>query len=466
MIRWLLILIALAFAAPAAAKPGVTVTLSRADGGDWLVDYRFAVRSRVWFFQRSNLDLDGKPWRQQGWTVETPGVKLERIGHFDALTGDAPLQHVRIRMRPFAHPLQSDYTPVLAFSDGGLAFYTDHFLITPQPSREAVAALPADPNTVTFIQPHETLIFNDPGHRLLLRGEALSGTARFDLGGPDSFIYSGDAPVIETPSFAGVIDAGLPEWVRTELDQFTPQVMALYNRRLGPSSGDKPMALIAWQGAEQPGRSLGGSVLDKMLVMQISGQQVQTRSPAVLGQLHWFIAHESAHFWMGQTVRYSRDADGWILEGSADLLSVRATSSLVSDFDAPAFLQDAMDTCLKLQGPGKPLATAIERGENKAFYACGALLMLSAEAAMRRGDPTADIMSFIRGLIDANRTDGVVTMDDWLTAFRQVGGSAESVAEIRAFIDRGVADPKAFWMRLFSTTGVAFAPEGEGLKLL
>jgi hypothetical protein len=465
MIRWFLLAVALLFAVPAAAKPGVTVTVSRAEGGDWLVDYSFAVRSPVWFFTRSSMDLDGKPWREQGWTVETPGVRLERAGRYDVLSAAAPLTHVRIRIRPFAHPLLADYTPVLAFSDGGLAFYSDHFSVAPSPTLDAVRALPADLGTAQVAQPPVTLVFSDPGHRLLLRGKASRGRAVFALGGIDAYVYSGAAPVIETPAFAGVIDAGLPGWVRGELDDFTPRILGLYTGRLGKPVGGKPMALVAWQGGDQPGSSMGGSVLDHMVVMQISGRQVLERAPLVLDRMRWFIAHESAHFWLGQTVRYAHEREGWIMEGGADLLAIRGTQALIPDYDAGPFLQREMDDCLKLVPANTPLAGAGERGENRAYYACGAMLMLAAEGAMRLKDPNADIFTFARGLIEANRADGAVSAEDWLAAFGKAGGDAGLSGDIRALLDKGVADPRAFWRRLFTATGVRFMETSDGVKL-
>lgn len=466
MIRWFLLTVALVLATPVAARPGVTVAVSRAEGGDWLVDYAFAARSPVWFFTRSNMDLDHKPWRQQGWRVETPGVRLERAGRYDALVGEAPLTRVRIRIKPFAHPLLADYTPALAFSDGGLAFYTDHFGVAPLPTLDAVRALPADLGGANVDQPPVKLVFSDPGHRLLLRGVASRGRAVFRLGDVDAYVYSGTAPLIDTAAFAGVIDAGLPAWVRGELDDFSPRILGLYTERLGKPAGGKPMALVAWQGAAQPGWSLGGSVLDHMVVMQISGQRVLERTPDVMSQMRWFIAHESAHFWLGQTVRYAHENEGWILEGGADLMAIRGTRVLIPDYDAAAYLQREMDECLQLETAGKPLAGAGERGENRAYYACGALLALAAEGVMRKRDPSADFIGFVRGLVDANRAAGKVSAEDWLAQFLKVGGDPAMAAEIRTLLDKGVDDPKAFWMRLFTATGVAFGVAGEGLKLL
>jgi hypothetical protein len=457
--RWLLgLLLLVAF--PAAAKDGVRVTVTRDAAGSWTIDYDFLSRAPVWFFPRSAGDLDGRPWRAQSWTVETPGVRLERAGHFDVLTGNgAPLRHVRLRMAPFAQPLTADYTPALAFSDGGFALYSDHFLPGPMPSLAAVAALPIDLNDAGLAEMRGTLILADAGHRLLLGGKVSTGTARFALGREGTYLYSGDAPVIDTEAFAGVIDPGLPAWVRTELDTFTPRLMRLYADRLGKPAGGKPMALVAWQGSERSGWSLGGSVLDGMVVMQISGKRVLEPSPDVLMRMRWFIGHESAHFWLGQTVNYSRRSEAWIMEGGADLLAIRAFQQLVPDYDPHAQLQDELDDCLKRNGAGKPLATAEERGEMRANYACGAMLYRAAESAAK-----GDVFAFVRQLIDTNRKDGIVTTADWLAAFQAAAGEGQAGA-VRAFVEKGVADPRAFWTQLFAATGVAFTLDGDRIVL-
>jgi hypothetical protein len=369
MVRWLIVLLAFAVALPAAARPGVQVTITRAKGGEWTVDYDFAVRSRAWIFQRTVPDIDGKPWRQQSWTVETPGVRLAHAGAHDVLVGSRPLSRVRIRMRPFLNTLMGDYSPALSFSDGGIAFYTDHFAVAKVASEAAAAALPGDLNGVQLLQPAQTLTLIDPGHRLLLRGKALRSRASLTIGDGGTYLYAGDAPVTETPSFAGVIDAGLPGWARGELDNFTPRLLRLYTERLGTPAGDKPMALVAWQGSAQQGYSLGGSVLAGMVVMQISGKNVLSSEPGVLNELHWFLGHESAHFWLGQTIRYTRRSESWMTEGGADLLAIRAIQQLAPDYDPQVKLQQELDECLTRIGPDAALAGAEDRGQMRAHYA-------------------------------------------------------------------------------------------------
>jgi hypothetical protein len=147
------------------------------------------------------------------------------------------------------------------------------------------------------------------------------------------------------------------------------------------------------------------------------------------------------------------------MEGTADLLAARTLQQLTPDYDVRGALQEELDECLALTGPGEALITAAERTEFRAHYACGAMLTLAAEGA------SDDVFDFVRTLIDANRADGFVTSEDWLAQFRAASGDAALTDAVRTFVDRGVADPRAFWERLFKATGVRFDASPEALTL-
>jgi len=470
VLRWViaLLLVTFAGAAPAAspAPPkGVSVTVTRGEGDEWIADYTFDQASPVWFFPRSGVDEKGQPWRLQSWTVETPGVRMVRAGRYDVLAANAgSLTRVRIRMKLYTEQPEAEYAPVLRFSDGGLAFFSDQFFLVPVTSLAAARGLSVDLNGVSTSETPVTLILNDPGHRLLLRGKPLKDRATFALESGNTYIYTGNAPVIDTPGFSGVLDSGLPVWVKDELRDFTPRLMALYREKLGIPAVGKPMAFVAWGGTTIEGVSLGGGVVDGMVVMQIRGQRVLGKSPEVLSWMRWFIGHESAHFWMGQTLHYERVSEGWITEGAADFLATRALQQLVPDYDPKNDLRDAMHDCLRMIGPMEALSKSEERLEPRANYGCGALLLLAAESANRRHDPRADAFTFVRGLIDSNRGDTVINTREWLERFKLATGDAALTAEVRAFIMTGVPDPKAFWRRLFAATGVDLPVELKSIK--
>ena len=455
-----------AASAAVAQRSAVNIILKHNRAG-WIAEYTFTKPAPVWFFQHSKDSIDDVHWRLKSFKVATPGVTLARLGNFDVLyrRNNRPLRHVRIQIVPFSRPLRADYVPALTFSDGGVAFYSGQFVVSPLGSRAAVEVLPSNPDWKKIEDVPERLTVEDRGRRMLLRGRIARDVVTLSLSDPDTYVYSGDAPLLAAKHFAEVMDPGLPTWVRSQLDTFLPRLMQFYTGRLGVPSGNKPTALIAWEGTKRPGISLGGSVLDGLVVMDISGRKMLAADPKILAGLRWFLGHETSHFWIGQTIHYSTREEGWITEGSADLLGMRAIQNIVPGYDPRPKLQAEMNDCLKLNGAGKPLSTAEDRGADKAQYACGALLLLAAEAALKRKDGSADALSFVRRLIDANRLDGEITEAKWLDSFSQVAGPAAR-DEVQGFIDRGVADPLAFWADLFTKTGVGFILQRDTLTLL
>lgn len=461
-----LFLVALPVAPPATATgatgSAVQVALSR-QGENWEADFKFALASPVWLFRRTQNGIDGVEWRSRSFNVLTPGIFLARVGHYDALfrADDRPIGRVRIRIAPYSGSLNHDYAPVLTFSDGGEAFYTGHFAVLPKPTLQAVAVLPADLEVKE--EPGEFML-SDPGHRVLIAGRASTDGGKTQLSENGTYVYTGTAVANETPYFSQVIDPRLPGWARSDLDAFLPKLIELYTRRLGTPSGHKPMALIAWGGAMRGGYSQGGSVMPGLVAMALSGKMMETPNPKVETSLHWFLGHETSHFWLGQTIGYDRSQDGWITEGGADFLSITAIKDIDSAFDDHARWQQQLDDCLTRAGAGKPLAEALARGDGNAQYSCGSLLMLSASFAMRRRDNNADAFGFIRHLIDLNRSSGNVTENKWLVAFSEVVGD-ETTSDIKMFIDDGVPDPVTFWQKLFSATGVPYQLDGATLKI-
>lgn len=446
-------------------EAGSSAVLERGADGSWLLEYRFTRAAPAWFFVRSALDLDGKPWRARSFTVETPGVRLERMGRYDVLVGDgSPLTRVRIRVKPYSESIAADYTPALMFSDGGIAFYSEHHLVAPLTSAEAAAKLPSDLNGVAFETVPVRFTLRDPGRTLLYGGKRLRGEAGLMLDDDGTYLYSGAASPVETPAFVGIIDPGLPQWVTAELNAFTPRLFDYYTARLGKPAGDRPAALVAWGGATLKGYSIGGSVLKGMVVMNMRGAQVADPNPAVRTRMRWFIGHEAAHFWMGQTVRYGERSEAWITEGSADLMAFRAFKHLDPGYDDRADLQRSIDKCLKVNGT-QPLGKAAERDAHDANYACGALLALAAEGALRERNANADVFTWIRRLIDANREDRTVTQADWLDAFAAVQTDPAVAASVRSFLDEGVADPANFVFALLTASGVPVRREGERIVL-
>lgn len=443
-----------AFTGPALAQPTPPeVSVERA-GEVFLVSYNLPSDAPAWAFFRSSLIMETRePWRLQQWRVTTPGVTLRRLGAYDVLTtedgGPVP-RHVEIEMRPAYHNLEADYS-TLTFTDGSIAMPTGIFDVFPVPSVEAVEAVPADLNTVEFDLVEANVRWRDQAGPVLFMGERYDGVQSHAA---NTYILFGQAEIVATERLMTVVDPELPSWIANGIQEFAPRVADHYADRLGPGAFDRPTIMASWNGPTPGLISLGGSVMPGLIVMNFEGEGVLNENPGVRAQSRWFIAHESAHFWLGQTVRYAVARDAWITEGGADLMAFRATAALEPDYDVRASLQSAVDECAG--HAAQPVADAAGRGGHRAFYACGAVFALVAEAAQRRADD-GDWFDFLRPLIEANREDQELTRAEWLAHLTAVSGDASLAPDIERILDSGHPDPYAAIAGLFARSGVAYS---------
>jgi hypothetical protein len=466
MIRWLFAALAavLVPVTAAVAQPSApiaaTAAVTHREDGTWTVEYRLLRPARVWLFPRSGLVRDSRvAWRQASWRVETPGVRLERRGHFDLLVaerGGAVPARVRIAFTPAAVDLESDYDPALRFTDGSIALYTDQFTILPYRDARPVEALPADGNAAGLDAAITRVTYRDAAGDILAAGVRRAEVVR-DGGEDDgTYLLFGSLQPIVTDDMAQIVDPELPEWIRATLNREVPAILARYAAVLGPPPGPKPTVMVSWSGPTPRLTSMGGSVLPGLVTLAYEGEGVLTEDPQSRASGLWFIAHESAHFWLGNLVHYEYARDAWITEGGADLLAFRAVAAVDPDYDWRGAIDGAIAECASLAA--RPVAEAAERGEQRAFYVCGAVFALVAEAVSGR-----PFIEFVKRLIDENRDDATVGRADWMAAFAGVGGSPELARDIDALLDRGSADPKAAIASLFERAGVPFTRGEDGM---
>lgn len=449
--------------AHAALEP-VAVTVTR-DGARWTAAFDLDRDAPVWAFRESALlKQTRQPWRPQQWTVETPGVVLERHGFYDVLRavdgGPVPRQ-VRISLRPESGDLEGAYNPALIFSDGSVALASGQFDLMPYASMAEVAALPQDLNGLVLPGAPSRVTWIDRAGPVLFNGRRQQAPMAEDA---RTYVLFGTARLMDSERLATVIDPALPSWIGGEIGAFAPRLADYYTARLGPGQTEKPTVMVSWSGARDGMTSMGGSVLPGLIAMSFEGSGVVARSDKVLAAARWFIGHETAHFWLGQTVRYEYAREAWITEGGADLMAIRALAAVDPTYDPHDQLQGEVNDCITLASGGA-LSSAGTRGEHRAYYACGAVFALAAEAAQRRRDG-GDWFDFLRPLLDGNRTDGVLTRAEWLAAMTRVSGDADPARLIARMLDERVGDPASALARLFDHTGVAYRFEGGVLKLL
>lgn len=464
-LRWLAALLLLVGCAPAWAQPRPVPVLAEVaivrDGANWIADYRFHRRAGAWGLVRSNLtEVGSRPWRPESWTVLTPGVRLERRGHYDviATTDGRPVPpRVRIRFVPFGRRVAGDYDPALVFSDGSTALYSDHFDVFPVASAAAAARLPRELGESDIPQTATRATFSDRAASVRYRGRRVRTATVVDDEG--AYVLFGPVPGIDTGQLSLVVDPRLPAWIGAAIIRATPAILARYADEMGPAPGAIPTILATWAGPTRGVSSMGGSTLPGMIVMRFEGEGVLSGTRTAAHSNLWFIAHEAAHFWLGQAVTYQTAREGWITEGGADLLAVRTIAATEPDYDWRAELQRGIDDCVTLSR-GRGVATALERNEYRAYYACGSVFALVAEAASRR-----PFTRFVRDLIAASRADRVVTRAEWLAELDRVSRDPSLSRDIGRMLDSGSENPAATIASLFQRAGVPHRAVGSRVVL-
>jgi len=448
---------------PPTAETAVTVTR---DGGAWTAEFVLDRDAPVWAFSHSALlRVGGQPWRPDWWSVDTPGVVLDRQGRYDVLRrtdGGAVPRRVRVVMHPREGDLQADYDPALMFSDGTVALFSGQFDVIPLASLEGARALPMDLNGVETEGGPSRVTWRDRAGPVLFKGERLPEAVAADA---DTYVLFGDAHIRQGAGVTTVIDPGLPAWLGDELGAFTPRVMTFYADRLGPSRGGSPTLMVSWAGPTAHLSSMGGSVLPGLISMTFEGEGVLDPDKAALDRAHWFIGHESAHFWMGSNgLKYEFARDAWITEGGADLMAIRAISGIDPTYDARAELQREVDDCVAM-AKDKPVAGAGERGDNRAYYACGAVWALALESAQKRRDG-GDFFDIVARFQLDNADDQTLSRAEWLAAMTRIAGDDAPAGTIARMLDDGVSDPAAALAGIFDRTGVAYRLEAGRLIVL
>ena len=454
----LLGLLLLFAAAPVAAEP-VRVTVTR-QGDQFVADYVFPVDAPAWAFWRSSLAMaDNLPFRPRGWTVLTPGVKMERRGKQDALVSETakPIpRRVRVRLTPFTGHLVADYVPALRLGGNSVALFDGHFAVFSVDDPAVLEKLPSsvDPGRDPIGDPGTAVRFDGPALRL-------AGDVEGYREGRSSGVYGlFDVPqAIVRDGVATVIDSELPQWISNYLAGYTPQVMAALTADLGPSGVTEPTIMAAWEGAEIKDASMNGGTLKGLILMRFEGADALQPDEDLRRIARWFVAHEAAHFWLGQAVAYETPRDSWIMEGGADLLAIRTLAKLDANYDAKRRLNRSIADCVKLGG--KPVSSAHERGEHDAFYACGAVFGLVAERANG-----GDFFAFTRQLIADHRQDERLNRAEWLARLDRISRRPELSRQIGMMLDQGADNLSAAIADLLRTADIAYALDANGVPQL
>ncbi|MCA1799496.1 MAG: hypothetical protein LC632_08580 [Xanthomonadaceae bacterium] len=421
--RWLVV--ALAFVAactapPAPQQPSVEVR-ELADGA-WHATWRFQEPVSGMRFARP-----ARYFREDAWRVLTPGYALARDGDSQVVLGGdaAPVAEIQVEFPVDTRKFPREYEFFHRFSDGSVALYTGMLHAETLDGRVVATTVTVDPG------PARALVTTDT--------EGADGT----------YAYVGNIPPLHAAHMRAVVDPGLPPWLAYELEQRTETFFALLAERTGHQLERKPLVLFNFVPGERDGYAYRGGALQGLIHLSAVGDGWHDADPNAVRAMLRFIAHEAAHMWNADLVKYRSGSPPWLHEGGADALSERilVAAGIAGPAALAAFDAEALDECTR-----QPELALSEARSDRAPYACGSLVASWSEQLLQAADPTLDLFDFTGRLIARARAgDGRYGEDDWFAVLKAMGAEAAAVDALQAFVRAPQAAPA--WRAAAETWG-------------
>ncbi len=405
------------------------------DRDAWRVRYAFPAAEPQVVFGR-----DGRSIRERWKVLEPADATLVADGERGIVrrAGGAPIDALVMGLEDDFEKPEKNYQPVIPYGDGGRLFYTGYIDLD-------------IPNDVFFT------FVPRAGEHVVARGQRSGQPLRTDWVQNGTYAYFGKTEPRVTDAGLAVIDGAMPAWLREELERALPAFLAFYAQGTRQPLPTRPVIFMSY--TEEPksagSRSFGGGVLPGIVQLDVRlGASYRTgRSPVVLQQALWLAAHEGAHLWNSDLFTSEESGAEWLFEGGADAFALRGLQQVgaATAEQTRESYSVALSLCLAGLGDGA-LRDSSRAGAWRNHYECGETLALLTEAAVRRKDPKADLLSFWGTLFERakeRRYDSAL----YLTTLQELGGP-EAAATVRSLVEAGGPDVEQRWREALRTVGL------------
>lgn len=408
----------------AAGSSAVVVVEKDSSGPWWVATWRLDTPARELRFEGPAAGF-----RPRTFEVLTPGYRLLRDGEVDVLrTEGQPAREVRLRFPEFDRQLSREYEFFRRFSDGGVAIFTGHLVARPLLGDVAGAYI----RDFRFVPPEGSAIVVDGQHR--------EGPVEWsDASGRGTYVYIGAGVPLASQHLISIVDPGLPDWIEQRTRDVLPRLFEYYSQKLDAEPAARPVVLFDYQAGAATG--YGGGTLPGLIQLSAEGTSWESESRSAMLQLLHLLAHEAAHVWNGEIVRYPGIEDAWMHEGSADALAERALLALgvAEEDDFLEYQTEALNDC-RAGLLATPLRPSAQRGKPRLAYTCGNMIALLTEAVLF--SENRDLFDFWSALIaHAGSTDGLYEADDYRAIWRMLGATDQHWAAVDEFLS-GTMNPE------------------------
>ncbi len=426
------------------APPPISLVLTDGEQDAWTLNVELT-ESKPIFFSRSNGD-----YRRETFSVRDDQAMFDRVGGFDTIIPTDDTTLVELSVTPYSGYIRGDYTPFIPFSDGGVALFTGQFELLPGDELASIEAL--NGNLGAWSGEQVAIPMTVKSNRtLLVGGERYQGEADIMIDGSGEYIYLGDATIVQGDAFSGVIDPGLPAWLRDSFDSELSAIFEALSDRFGYSLSDRATVLFAFRGYEGQGLSnSGGALPGSVLALETSGSALRDPNEQVRGHFRWFFAHEAAHLFQHQSGKIGGQEVAWIHEGAANAMAGRilVDRGLRDEASYEASLAATFARCADGLN-GRTLEETMRAGRVGA-YDCGEIIAIMSDAAL----PEHDLYDLWSTLITRSEDLAQYGADDYFAAMTELGASAEIVADLRRLTTEPVENAIAQLQSLLAAVGL------------
>jgi hypothetical protein len=416
--------------------PGTAVRLEHAtDRNAWRLTYTLARPMRKVRFVRGSYANRGTHWR-----LTTAGLSLTREDGIDVIAPQdgRPFREFAIDIASYAIHPEKDYQLFVPYSDGSTLVYTGHFDV-----RDAGGEGDSKSKTTFTFVPRKN-------ERVVVRGELSRGDGKCESEGDGTYVYFGSTEPVVGDAFIGVIDAGMPSWLRAPMEKLLPIIFRLYAERTGVPLPFRPTVFLSY--GDEPsarGLSFGGGTLAQVVQMEIllGSERRTAEDEQVREEAGYLVAHEAAHLWNGQMFHHETPGGDWMHEGGADAFAYEAlrTVGAITDARLREIQGEALSKCLVGTRLG-PVHGSSVPGRYKLYYWCGHLAAHLTTKLGVRANPPRDIFTFWGELMRA-APNRVYDEDGYWRLLRGLPDGAGAESALRGLLAGVDAEPVTALLR-------------------
>lgn len=446
--------------------PPVAMSLSQIEQTLWKLDLKLPEikdkdilkSERVMIFSRSRGD-----YRRKRFKHLSGAATLERVGGFDTLIFAPGETQASFEITPQPVTINGTYDPFIDFSDGGLAIYLGAFELLPVATTEAIIEL--DENIDNWSGEQLPLpIHVKSSDTLILNGEYINdGEVELTIRGGAPYVYMGPSRISRGTSYIGVVDNGLPSWILESFDDDLAQLFDFYDGAFGVPLPKLATLLFAFGGADSPGLSNTGGVIEGQIILDVSGSLMVTQEPRIIGYLKWFFAHEAAHLFQknSELEGYSDQSDSWISEGGANAMVDVAFTQMdgIDENVRQSQMGQAYDACVQ-SIEGSNMADLIRRND-QSHYDCGQILWWIADASITQ----ADIFRIWNEMVANVKVNGRKTYDRELffETLEKLGTEKGIITDMQVVLDGPNINPAQTFRKLIEDADLSAVFDDESL---